>query len=127
MAGPVATHAPKAYRKENKKMKLEYELIDNNNINLATSIQYTIFPDACAYLHYKYSIDTNYKNEKYYIAKYNNIPVAITGLYAHNEIDDESIWLGWFGVLPEFRSKGIRKTGTIRYIRKSKKIQQKIF
>jgi len=26
-------------------MKLEYELIDENNINLATSIQHTIFPD----------------------------------------------------------------------------------
>ncbi len=34
-------------------MKLEYELINNDNIELATSIQHTIFPDECAYLHYK--------------------------------------------------------------------------
>lgn len=45
-------------------MKLKYELIDDNNINLATSIQHTIFPDECAYQHYKYSIDTNYKRTK---------------------------------------------------------------
>lgn len=100
-------------------MRLEYELIDNNNINLATSIQYTIFPDECAYLHYKYSIDTNYETEIYYIAKHNNIPVGITGLYFYNELDSESIWLGWFGVLPEFRSKGIRKTSFNGYNRKS--------
>lgn len=103
-------------------MKLEYELIDNNNINLATSIQYTIFSTACAYSHYRYSIDTNYKTETYYIVKYNNMPVAVTGLYIRDEIDNESIWLGWFGVLPEFRSKGIRKTGFDRYNRKSKRI-----
>ncbi len=38
-------------------MKLEYELINNDNIELATSIQHTIFPDECAYLHYKYVAD----------------------------------------------------------------------
>lgn len=32
-------------------MKLEYELIDEGNINLATSIQHTIFSDECAYVH----------------------------------------------------------------------------
>lgn len=106
-------------------MKLEYELIDNNNINLATSIQYTIFADACAYLHYKYSIDENYKEEKYYIAKYNNIPVAITGLYAQDNIDNETIWLGWFGVLPEFRSKGIGKQVLLDTIEQAKQTGKK--
>ena len=32
-------------------MELEYELITDNNINLATSIQHTIFPKECAYFH----------------------------------------------------------------------------
>ena len=108
-------------------MKLEYELIDKTNIKLVTSIQYTIFPDACAYLHYKYSIDTNYKDDIYYIAKHNNIPVGITGLYTHNEIDNESIWLGWFGVLTEFRSKGIGKQILLDTIEKAKQYDKKYF
>lgn len=108
-------------------MKLEYELIDNNNINLATSIQYTIFPNACAYEHYKYSIENKYKTEMYYIAKYNSIPVGITGLYAHGETDNESVWLGWFGVLPEFRSRGIGKQILIDTIEKAKQYGKKYF
>lgn len=108
-------------------MKLEYELINKTNIKLITSIQYTIFPDACAYLHYKYSIDTNYKDDIYYIAKHNNIPVGIAGLYTHNEIDNESIWLGWFGVLPEFRSKGIGKQILLDTIEKAKQYDKKYF
>ena len=55
-------------------MKLEYELIDSSNINLATSIQHTIFPKECAFVHYKYSVDTDYKENIFYIIKYNNIP-----------------------------------------------------
>lgn len=108
-------------------MKLEYELIDENNINLATSIQHTIFPDECAYEHYKYSIDTNYKSNMYYIIKMNKIPVGVIGLYINDEIDEESIWLGWFGVLPEFRSKGIGRSSILDIIEKAKKYKRKYF
>ena len=38
-------------------MKLEYELITEENINLATSIQHTIFEEECAYIHYKFAIE----------------------------------------------------------------------
>ena len=108
-------------------MKLEYELINENNINLATSIQHTIFPDECAYEHYKYSIDTNYKSNIYYIIKLNKIPVGVIGLYINDEIDEESIWLGWFGVLPEFRSKGIGRRSILDIIEKAKKYKRKYF
>lgn len=64
-----------------KKMKLEYELIDEDNINLATSIQYTIFQDECDYVHHKYAIDTNYKRNKYFIIKWNAIPLGVIGIY----------------------------------------------
>lgn len=49
-------------------MKLEYELIDENNI---TSIQHAIFQDKCAYVYYKQAIETNYKENMYYIIRYN--------------------------------------------------------
>lgn len=108
-------------------MKLEYELIDEDNINLATSIQHTIFPDECAYVHYKYAIDTNYKRNKYFIIKWNAIPVGVIGLYMDAEIDNESIWLGWFGILPEFRSKGIGRKSILDMIEKAKEYNKKYF
>ncbi len=108
-------------------MKLEYELIDNDNINLATSIQHTIFPNECAYLHYKYAIDTNYERNKYFIIKYNETPVGVIGLYMNDEIDNESIWLGWFGILPEFRSKGIGRKSILDMIDEAKKYNKKYF
>ena len=108
-------------------MKLEYELINEKNINLATSIQYTIFPDECAYEHYKYSIDTNYKKSMYYIIRWNDIPIGVVGLYINDEIDEESIWLGWFGILPEFRSRGFGRRSILDMIEKSKKFNKKYF
>ena len=108
-------------------MELEYELINNKNINLATSIQHTIFPNACAYVHYKYSIDTNYETNRYYIIRVNRIPVGVIGLYTEEEIDDESIWLGWFGILPEFRSRGIGRKSILDMIERAKKSGRKYF
>lgn len=108
-------------------MKLKYELIDANNINLATSIQHTIFPDECAYVHYKYSIDTNYKRNMYYIIRWNEIPVGIIGLYTNEEIDEESIWLGWFGILPELRSRGFGRQSILDIIEKAKTFNKKYF
>ena len=108
-------------------MKLTYELINNENIYLATAIQHTIFPEECAYIHYKYAIDTNYENNKYYMIKYNQIPVGVIGLYINNQTDTESIWLGWFGILPEFRSKGIGKKSLLDIIEEAKKYSKKYF
>lgn len=108
-------------------MELEYELINNDNIELATSIQHTIFPDECAYLHYKYAVETDYKRNRYYIIKNNNIPVGVIGLYINDEIDPDSIWLGWFGILPEFRSKGIGRKSILDIIEKAKKYNKKYF
>lgn len=108
-------------------MKLEYELIDEGNINLATSIQHTIFSDECAYVNYKYEIDTNYKKNKYFIIRWNAIPTGVIGLYMDDEIDNESIWLGWFGILPEFRNKGIGRKSILDMMEKVKKYNKKYF
>ena len=108
-------------------MKLEYELITEENINLATSIQHTIFEEECAYIHYKFAIDTHYKENIFYIIRWNGFPVGVIGLYMHDELDKNSIWLGWFGVLPEFRSKGIGRKSLLDMIEKSKEYGKKFF
>lgn len=108
-------------------MELEYELIDEKNINLATSIQHTIFETECAYIHYKQAIETQYKENMYYIIRWNGLPVGVIGLYMHDELGTDSMWLGWFGVLPEFRSKGIGRRSLLDMIEKSKKFGKKFF
>lgn len=43
-----------------------------------------------------------------WLVKYRNRPVGICGLYSLTESRDE-VWLGWLGILPELRKKGIGK------------------
>ena len=114
------------------KSKLEYELITLDNLNLAISIQGVVFPGESAIEHYKLSIKTNYKNSLYYIIKMNGIPVGITGmyilnLYAENVIDKDDVWLGWYGILPEFRSRGIGKQSLLDTIEMAKRFKRKYF
>lgn len=113
-------------------MKLTYDLINEENIKLASSIQGIIFPGESAMSHYEYSIATNYKNCAYYIVKWDNIPVGITGIYTMNMYNDniendDSVWLGWYGILPEFRSKGIGRQTLLDTMEKSKNYKRKYF
>lgn len=112
-------------------MNLSYDLIDERTIKLASSIQATIFPGELAIEHYKNSIKTNYKNSSYYIIKYNNIPVGVTGIYNmskyNKNIDDNSMWLGWFGILPEFRRKGIGRQALLDTVEKAKMYNKEYF
>lgn len=41
-----------------------------------------------------------------YLIEHNRKICGVAGLYSHNDNRDE-LWLGWFGILPELRSKGI--------------------
>lgn len=85
----------------------KYVEITNDNIELASKIQLKIFPGESAYIHYKDAIKSNLEYYKYYLVYENDTIVGITGLYSHENINDtNSIWLGWFGVLKEFRNKG---------------------
>jgi len=45
-----------------------------------------------------------------YIAKIDNETVGVIGLYQQMETKTESVWVGWFGVRPQFRRKGIGTT-----------------
>lgn len=98
-------------------MKLSYFDITRENIDEALSVVKNIFPSDEEHFtrHYNeyVSKDISYwkyvRCWKYFCVKDdNNRIVAVTGIY--NESDkhpDDEIWLGWFGVSPEFRGKGI--------------------
>lgn len=41
----------------------------------------------------------------YYIVYLENIPIGVTGIYSYNEYPEDA-WLGWFGILEEYRNNG---------------------
>ena len=96
---------------------MELILVDKSNYKEAIKIQNAIFPKENGAINILASLDRdlfikttglNYEDDhvKYYLARENNEYVGITGLYYY---DRESAWLGWFGVLSEFRNKGFGK------------------
>ncbi len=82
---------------------IEKKLITKDNLDFALKIQKTIFPDFDASSNYLSSINDN-KTLKYYLLYHNNICIGISGFYKSDE-DNNSGWLGWFGILPEYRRK----------------------
>lgn len=105
---------------------LNYVEITNDNIQYATTIQMKVFPDECAYQHYKDTIKKNVEYQKYYLVYKKDKVVGITGLYSFEDISvTNSIWLGWFGVLEEYRNKGIGKQILLDTIQKAKELSKK--
>lgn len=76
--------------------------LNQNNIQIAIEIQNTIFPTHDASQNYRDAVDgiTDYK----YCLLYDdeNGYVGVSGLYSL-ENDPESAWLGWFGILGQYR------------------------
>ena len=80
-----------------------YELITESNINKALEIQRIIFPEESAKWCYELSLSNH--DYKYYLVYYNNTIIGVTGLYTKNHFKDNSIWIGWYGILPQYRNK----------------------
>lgn len=113
---------------------MKIKIVDFNNYKDAIKIQHEIFPNENATLNILASLDRNlfmkltgmyYEDDKvkYYIAYINNKQVGITGLYQYQ--DDEA-WIGWFGILPEYRNKGYGKILLKETIDLAKKLGYKI-
>ena len=84
-----------------------YIKVDKNNLMLATKIQMEIFPEESGYEHFLYTIKRNTDYEKYFLVYKDSEVIGITGLYSNEDINEtNSIWLGWFGVLEKYRSRG---------------------
>lgn len=90
-------------------------LVNKSNYKEAIRIQNAIFPKENGALNILASLDRKWfiKNTglfynddhvKYYLAFKDNHYVGITGLYYY---DSDSAWLGWFGILEEYRKRGI--------------------
>lgn len=94
-------------------------LVDRSNYKEAIKIQRDIFPNEDGALNILASLDRelfqkisglSYPDDhvKYYLAENNHEYVGITGLYYYN-FDPESTWLGWYGILKQYRRQGFGK------------------
>lgn len=93
---------------------MELFLVDKRNYKEAIKMQNNIFPNANGALNILASLDRDlfikwtgldYVDDhiKYYLARKNNRYVGITGIYYY-DLDDA--WIGWYGILREFRNNG---------------------
>ena len=105
---------------------LEYKLVTKENLNAVFKIQKTIWPDFPDISHFIESISSKDNWFKYYIVTLDGQEIGLTGHYPENE-ERETIWLGWFGILSEYRSKGYGKQVLLDTIEMCKKSPYKYF
>ncbi len=92
------------------KEKLKFVKITRENIDFATEFQMSLFEGECGYEHFLYTIDSNNKYLSYYLVYLNNELVGITGIYSFEQLEEtNSLWLGWFGLDPKYRGRGLGK------------------
>jgi len=85
-------------------INMDFVQIDKANLDTAREIENTIFPHYNALNNYLDSL-INPKKSEYYLIKDNDIFIGIIGLYSYDAYPDDA-WLGWFGLLEEYRGKG---------------------
>lgn len=105
---------------------MHYELVTKENLKNAFLIQKAIwkdFPDAS---HFVTAITTKDNFFKYFIVMDEGNEIGITGIYP--ELDGkDTIWLGWFGVKEEYRSRGYGRQILLDTIEMCKKSPYKYF
>lgn len=104
-------------------MNLKYEKIDKKNINIAYEIKKNIWPEDPDYNSFLDKIENSSDDNISWLVYDNKEIIGITGIYVEDE-DNESIWLDWFAILPQYRQKGYGKRvllDTIDYCKKLNK------
>lgn len=86
-------------------MNISYKKVDKNNVNIACTIQKQIWPDDPDYKSFVNKISNPSDDNISWIIYDNKEVVGITGVYVE-DVDNESIWLDWFAILPQYRKRG---------------------
>ncbi len=84
--------------------KISFQKITLQNLELACQIQNAIFPEEDGRQNFIEQInnDPYRKEQDYYIVYADSNPVGVTGIYSYHEYPIDA-WLGWFGILEEYR------------------------
>lgn len=91
--------------------KLIFEPVSENNLKLIVELQNQIFPGESAQQNYIETIkqDSYRKELCNWLVFHDVTPIGVVGLYSYHEYP-QTAWLGWFGVLPEYRGLGYGST-----------------
>lgn len=90
--------------------KVTVAKVTKENARTAIKLQQSIFPlengkqDILSAVNNDYA--ENYKTMSYIMAMYEGKYIGICGLYTYNEYPNDA-WVAWFGILPEYRRKGV--------------------
>ena len=106
------------------KNQLKFVPVTMDNIILATETEMKFWPDQCAFNSY---LRAYQNNKPYWLVYKNNDLVGLSGLYDYPELGEpQTTWLGWFGVLPNYRRGGYGKLILLETIKKAKNMGYKI-
>lgn len=89
--------------------KVTYVPVSRENVKNAIKIQQTIFPLESGKQDILESLEqekNNFAYLQYYLIRYQEKFIGIAGLYSYKEYPCDA-WLGWFGILPDYRRKHI--------------------
>ena len=89
------------------------ERITQNNLAVAIRIQEGLFPGESGRVNYEESLGESSAYEYYLIYEEGNC-VGITGIYTYPE-DPDSAWLGWFGIIREYRRRHLGSEALKRF------------
>ena len=84
------------------------ERITEKNIDYAIQIQEELFPGESGRTNFEESMDEN-SGFEYYLLYEGGVCIGVIGIYNYPE-DQNSAWLGWFGIREEFRRKKLGTT-----------------
>lgn len=104
---------------------INYVEINPSNFEVAYQIQKTIFPDEADYDNFNKKKNHPFLYDTCFLIYLDEVAIGITGTYVE-EFDSESIWLDWFGILPEYRGNRygeIVLLDTIHYCQEFKKFK----
>lgn len=118
-------------------MNLSYLEVTEDNLKEVLAVVSKIFPEdkddfVKHYNQYVKKDISDWKDVRYwkyfYVRNDKGEVVAITGLY--NESDkhsEDEVWLGWYGVAPEYRGRGIGTEVLMWTVQKAKELEYKKF
>lgn len=96
--------------------KFRYIPLSKENLDLANSIQKRLYPLESAEVDYDDSLklesgkikttQQKFNYCKYFLIQYQEKFIGITGLYSHEQYPEDA-WLGWYGLLSEYRKNDV--------------------
>ncbi len=105
---------------------LDYKVVDKNNIELAYNIQKSVWPEDPDYNDFLDKVNNTSSSNASWLVYHDDNVIGLTGVYTE-DIDDKSIWLDWFCIIPQYRGNGYGEQVLLDTINYCKKLEYLYF